>query len=631
MGAGASTDLRQTLNESTADSFARQLSTLPEENQLRIRKALEEFEQRAKVEAHSIDESSDLCQREEEYNKNGADGKDDGDTLFLPVKPDALTEKTSQPLPVTTKIDLAEIRAQVMSQLQASEAGLDRLAERIKAKQEFIEVDLRSKHESAVGAVEAHLHAIEAIETRMAGLARKVAEASVDTTAADYSFAGYESRSLFSTSGGNGFHSLVVGNSSEDGHKTLLQHTAVSDSGRQGMGKRTALMMAVQDGQHQRALELVQMQANPNATSDDGTSALMLASGQGHGACVNVLLSVGAHVDHAHDPGSTNLMNECRRGHDQCAKTLIDAGTDLNASNIEGSTALTLASDNGHEDCVKILCGAGARVNHADGSGITSLMFAVVKGHDRCAQAMIEAKADIEMADQEGFTALMYSCEDGHILCTQALIEAGAQIDKVGPHGGTALIYSSSNGHARCAQMLIELQADPNTESQEGSTALTLASGNGHLACVKVLLDAKAHVDHLHNSGSTSLMYACLNGHGQCAQTLIQARASLHATGRDNFTMLMAASKGGLSSIIELLMPHNSIDATVIATHAEEGGYSALMYSCLQGHVEVAKQLVQSGANRNHNATDGATAQSLAHDNHHFAVCKLLSATPSEF
>eukprot|EP00930_Biecheleria_cincta_P087802 TRINITY_DN7703_c0_g2_i1.p1 TRINITY_DN7703_c0_g2~~TRINITY_DN7703_c0_g2_i1.p1 ORF type:complete len:421 (-),score=70.19 TRINITY_DN7703_c0_g2_i1:137-1399(-) len=414
MGAGASSDLRRTIQESTADALTRRLNAIPEESQLRIRNALGALEQKANVEARLSNDSSDVCQREEGYRKSGGEGKDDVGTLFLPEVLESSMEQTSQTLRVTTKTDLAGIRAQVMSKLQASEAGLDRLAERIKAKQELIQVDLRSKHESAVGAVEAHLHAIEAIETRIAGLAKQVAEASADTTGADYSFTGYESRSLFSTSGVNATHSLVVENSSEDCHKALLQLTAASDISKQDRGGHTALMMAARDGQHQHAQELVQMQADPNETSDDGTSALMLASGQGHEACVNVLLRVGARVDHAHDTGSTSLMHACRSGHGRCAKALIENGTDLNTSNNEGSTALTLASDNGHEDCVKILLAAGACANYADGSGFTSLMFAIVKGHNRCALALIEAKADTEMADQEGFTALMYSCEDGH-------------------------------------------------------------------------------------------------------------------------------------------------------------------------------------------------------------------------
>lgn len=628
MGAGASAELRRTLQELTTDALSRQVRAIPEENQQRLQRALGNFEeQKSRAESHLINDSSHVCQREKPHDESNV-RRDDGYALLLPVDPEPLTEKPWKTQPVTTKTCLAGIETHAMSQLQASEAGLDQLAERIRAKREYIEFELRSQHERAVGAVEAHLHAIEAIEHRLAGLAKRL----VNSTAADCSLTDYESRSLDSTIEVSGSRSLAVESAIEDCHKAPSWLSGASDTDEQGVCGHTPLMVAARNGQHQRALALVDMQADPNKTSDDGTTALMMACGHGHEACVNVLLSLGACASHGHGSGSTSLMYACLSGHAQCARKLIEAGTDPNTSNEEGSTALTLASDNGHEECVKLLLGAGARVNHADSSGSTSLILAIVKGHHWCAQTLIEAKADVEMADQHGFTALMYSCEDGHTLCTQALIEAGAQIDKVGPHGGTALIYCSTNGHDRCVQMLIELQADPDRASQEGSTALTLASGNGHAACVRLLLNARAHVDHAHSSGSTSLMYACLNGHDQCAQTLIQAHASLQTTGKDNFTMLMAASKGGLSSIIELVLPRSTVDATVVATHAEEGGYSALMYSCMRGHVEVTRQLLQSGANRDHCAANGASAQSLARDNHHFAVCKLLLAeTPCTF
>ena len=55
--------------------------------------------------------------------------------------------------------------------------------------------------------------------------------------------------------------------------------------------------------------------------------------------------------------------------------------------------------------------------------------------------------------------------------------------------------------------------------------------------------------------------------------------------------MLMAASMGGLTSVVEQVLPHSTIDETVVSSHPSEGGYSALMYSSMHGHTEVVKML----------------------------------------
>lgn len=109
-------------------------------------------------------------------------------------------------------------------------------------------------------------------------------------------------------------------------------------------------------------------------------------------------------------------------------------------------------------------------------------------------------------------------------------------------------------------------------------------------------------------------------------RALIEAGASLHAVSKDNFTMLMAASFGGLAPLVERILPHSAIDAAVIATHAEQGGYTALMYASMQGHAQVAWALLQAGADRAVCATSGSTALTLARNGGHEAVCELLRA-----
>ena len=104
----------------------------------------------------------------------------------------------------------------------------------------------------------------------------------------------------------------------------------------------------------------------------------------------------------------------------------------------------------------------------------------------------------------------------------------------------------------------------------------------------------------------------------------MQAGASLHVVSKDNFTMLMAASVGGLCWLVNQVLPHSIVDEMVISTHPGQGGYSALMYSSMQGHAEVVKILLEAGADKDLRSTSGASALSLARDGQHEAVCSLL-------
>jgi ankyrin repeat protein len=147
------------------------------------------------------------------------------------------------------------------------------------------------------------------------------------------------------------------------------------------------------------------------------------------------------------------------------------------------------------------------------------------------------------------------------------------------------------------------------------------------MLCTEVLLKASANVELTNNTnGFTSLMKAAQNGHDLCARALLEAGASLHAKSKDNFTMLMAACLGGLVSITEKLIPLSNVDDAVVATHASQGGYTALMYACTQGHKECANALIKGGASTDLETKAGSTALSLAREKGHVALCELLQS-----
>ena len=96
----------------------------------------------------------------------------------------------------------------------------------------------------------------------------------------------------------------------------------------------------------------------------------------------------------------------------------------------------------------------------------------------------------------------------------------------------------------------------------------------------------------------------------------------------DNFTMLMAASLGGLTTVLERVLPESDIDAAVVASHVTQAGYTALMYAAASGRLHCVQALLGAGARKELQTAKGKTALSLAHDSGHTVICDLLGGAP---
>ena len=88
--------------------------------------------------------------------------------------------------------------------------------------------------------------------------------------------------------------------------------------------------------------------------------------------------------------------------------------------------------------------------------------------------------------------------------------------------------------------------------------------------------------------------------------------------------MLMAASVGGLTTVLERVLPQLDADAAVVASHTSQAGYTALMYAAGAGRQHCVHALLAAGARKELQTTTGATALSLARESGHTVICELL-------
>jgi hypothetical protein len=143
-------------------------------------------------------------------------------------------------------------------------------------------------------------------------------------------------------------------------------------------------------------------------------TALMMAVLEGDTASVKTLLNEGADVNEKDVYGKTALMKASEKGDIATVKTLLDRGADVNVKTDQGGTALLAASYGGHSVVMQTLLNKGGKVNAKDIFGTTALMAAARYGHMETVQVLLKAGADAKIKNKKGITALMLASNENH-------------------------------------------------------------------------------------------------------------------------------------------------------------------------------------------------------------------------
>jgi ankyrin repeat protein len=205
---------------------------------------------------------------------------------------------------------------------------------------------------------------------------------------------------------------------------------------------------------------------------------------------------------------------------------------DVNAPSADGSVALHWVVRVGDRELTERLLAAGADVNAANRFGVTPLQLAIAAGDAELTRELLEAGADVAQPDRAGEQPLMLAARAGEPAVARALLEHGAEVDARDP--------------------------------AFGQTALMVGAREGHLELAKLLLDAGADVD-----------------------------ARTRAAEPPRF-IPPSESPAGLSKgigIIRAGWPEGRGKRFPAA-----GSKTALLYAARAGHLDVARLLVERGA-----------------------------------
>ncbi|XP_044742473.1 ankyrin-3-like [Chrysoperla carnea] len=356
-----------------------------------------------------------------------------------------------------------------------------------------------------------------------------------------------------------------------------------------------------------------------NPENANNPKLLHIAIEKGYLKIVSDLLKYGADVNMLHKlPFFESLcLSPLHRAvkykQEEVAKLLMDYKANINAQGKDGKTPIFYAIENADLKITKLLLADGANVK--DNPELLNL--AVKKGYIEIVQALLQHDAEINA--KTGKTAIFYAIANADLKITKLLLTNGANV-KDNPE---PLNIAVEKGYIEIVEALLQYNADVNASDVNGKTALHLTATlrdfensfgsrtdkdpnvnniKGEIA--KLLLNQGANVNAQTKNGETTLHIATQNGYVQIVEALLKHKADVNASDVYGKTALHLTAT--LSDFKDSFRSRTDEDPNV------------------NSKGEIAKLLLNQGANADAQTKNGVTTLHIATQNGYAQVVEVL-------
>ena len=389
-----------------------------------------------------------------------------------------------------------------------------------------------------------------------------------------------------------------------------------------------ALFCRVKQNDEASVLKLLARGVNPNCRDSDDFTPLHRAAYAGNANLVSILLAHGANAGAARNKsGTTPLSLAALEGLVDVAGMLLAEGARVDTADWSGLTALHFATFRNHPAMVDLLLAHGASPDAPDKTGVTPLHVAAFYYHEALAKARL---ADIHKTDKRRVRCAELDNAPGghHSLIFSALLKRSSRPDMQDDSGDTPLHLAATDGYHTAICQLLGVTVEWDTANHKGFTPLHLAAREGHSDAINELLEHGFQPDAKTNFGDTPLHLAIISRQYDAVQAVLAAALKLETTNDYGLTALQLAIRTGSVEMAKTLLNNGANPNTCSSID----GSTALHVAVRANQVECIDLLFANGARTDIKDLRGDTPMAIAKTSHNsIAINKLTNPPPRYF
>ncbi|WP_214749041.1 MULTISPECIES: ankyrin repeat domain-containing protein [unclassified Exiguobacterium] len=234
----------------------------------------------------------------------------------------------------------------------------------------------------------------------------------------------------------------------------------------------------------------------------------------------------------------------------------------------------------------------------------------------------IKNGAEIDLLDEEGYSPLHWAIQEGYLDIVRLLIESGADLEKQNREGFSPLHIALLDNQTEIAIEIIQQGVSFEIDTDGYNALHVVASKTGNSKILKALAREAQYINRFDGDGDgyAPLHYAAQENKVKCINVLLQAGADVNLRTVHGFTPLhTAAGEGHVKAVKALIEGQAEVEAeNPLDSHA-----TPLMLAVSYDHAKVVHELLQHGADLNHQDANGKTAIDYAKEYKNKKILKL--------